>query len=90
MAEKGDEVVMSYKGTLLSDGSEFDASNKFSFTLGAGEVIKGWDAGIEGMRVGQRRRLTIPPKLGYGKRGSPPEIPGDITLVFEVQLKAVK
>ena len=65
-------------------------TRRFTFTLGAGEVIKGWDAGIEGMRVGQRRKLTIPPKLGYGKRGSPPEIPGDATLVFEVQLKAVK
>lgn len=58
-------------------------------TSAAGEVIKGWDKGIAGMRVGQRRILTIPPKLGYGKRGSPPEIPGDATLVFDVTLKEI-
>lgn len=80
---------MKYRGTL-EDGTEFDAASKFAFTLGAGEVIKGWDEGIEGMRVGGERRLTIPPKLGYGKRGSPPEIPPDATLVFDVELLAVK
>eukprot|EP00955_Chlamydomonas_euryale_P067231 359793-Chlamydomonas_euryale.AAC.3 len=86
----GDTVTMSYVGTLLSDGTRFDSSTSFSFELGAGEVIKGWDKGIVDMRVGQRRILTIPPKLGYGKRGSPPEIPGDATLVFDVTLKGIK
>ena len=80
---------MKYRGTLASDGSEFDAASRFEFTLGAGEVIKGWDTGILGMRVGGKRTLIIPPKLGYGKRGSPPEIPGDATLVFDVELLAV-
>ena len=90
VAERGSEVTMKYRGTLEADGSEFDAASRFDFTLGAGEVIKGWDKGIEGMRVGGKRRLVIPPKLGYGKRGSPPEIPGDATLVFEVELLAVR
>ena len=61
---------MKYRGTLEADGSEFDAASRFDFTLGAGEVIKGWDKGIQGMRVGGKRRLIIPPKLGYGKRES--------------------
>lgn len=80
---------MKYRGTL-EDGTDFDTASKFEFTLGAGEVIKGWDNGIEGMRVGGKRRLTIPPKLGYGRRGSPPEIPPSATLVFDVELLAVK
>ena len=89
LAERGSDVTMKYRGTLESDGSEFDSASRFDFTLGAGEVIKGWDKGIEGMRVGGKRKLLIPPKLGYGKRGSPPEIPGDATLVFDVELLAV-
>ena len=89
LAERGSDVTMKYRGTLESDGSEFDSASRFDFTLGAGEVIKGWDKGIEGMRVGGKRKLVIPPKLGYGKRGSPPEIPGDATLVFDVELLAV-
>jgi len=89
VAERGSEVTMKYRGTLQSDGSEFDAASRFDFQLGAGEVIKGWDKGIEGMKVGGKRNLVIPPKLGYGKRGSPPEIPGDATLVFDVELIAV-
>tara|TARA_B110000003_G_scaffold25304_1_gene24016 strand:- start:98 stop:640 length:543 start_codon:yes stop_codon:yes gene_type:complete len=88
-AVKGSTVTMRYRGTLDSDGSEFDAG-KIDFTLYAGEVIKGWDKGIEGMKVGGKRRLVIPPKLGYGKRGSPPEIPGDATLCFDVELIAVE
>jgi FKBP-type peptidyl-prolyl cis-trans isomerase len=55
--------------------------------VGGGEVIKGWDQGVLGMRVGEQRRLTIPPKLGYGKRGSAPEVPPDATIVFDVTLK---
>ena len=89
VATKGSTVTMRYRGTLDSDGSEFDAG-KIDFTLHAGEVIKGWDKGIEGMKVGGKRVLVIPPKLGYGKRGSPPEIPGDATLVFDVELLAVQ
>ena len=90
VAERGCTVSMSYRGVLESDGSEFDAASRFDFTLGAGEVIRGWEKGIEGMKVGGKRRLVIPPKLGYGKRGSPPEIPGDATLVFDVKLLAVR
>ncbi|EEH51049.1 uncharacterized protein MICPUCDRAFT_37175 [Micromonas pusilla CCMP1545] len=90
VAGKGDDVVVSYVGTLESDGTEFDASDAFGFTIGAGEVIKGWDQGVDGMRVGERRKLVVPPKLGYGKRGSPPEIPGDATLTFVVTLIAVR
>ena len=89
-ADRGSTCTMSYVGTLASDGSKFDAANKFSFTIGAGEVIKGWDIGVKGMKVGGKRKLTIPSKLGYGKRGSPPEIPGDATLCFDIKLLAVK
>ena len=89
LAKRGDDVTVKYRGTLESDGSEFDSASRFDFMLGVGEVIKGWDKGIEGMRVGGKRKLVIPPKLGYGKRGSPPEIPGDATLVFDVELLAV-
>ena len=80
---------MSYTGTL-NDGMKFDSAARFSFTIDAGEVIKGWDQGIKGMKVGGHRILTVPSKLGYGKRGSPPEIPGDADLTFDVKLLAVK
>ena len=82
-AKAGDTIRVKYKGRLL-DGTVFDAAPSFTFELGGGEVIKGWDEGCAGMRVGEQRRLTVPPKLGYGKRGSPPEIPPDATLVFDV------
>ena len=65
-------------------------AGKFTFTLGAGDVIKGWDLGVAGMRVGEKARLVVPPKLGYGKRGSGKEIPPDSTLIFELTLKAIK
>ena len=78
---------MRYVGKL-EDGSTFDRSTKFVFKLGIGEVIKGWDLGVAGMRMGERARLTIPPELGYGKRGSG-NIPGGATLIFEVTLNAV-
>ena len=71
-------------------GALFDQAREFEFTVGAGEVIRGWDRGVAGMRVGERRRLKVPPKLGYGKRGSPPEIPGDATLAFEITLLRVR
>mmetsp|Transcript_30426 Transcript_30426/g.66464 ORF Transcript_30426/g.66464 Transcript_30426/m.66464 type:complete len:189 (-) Transcript_30426:200-766(-) len=88
-AVRGSTVTMKYVGTLES-GEKFDAASKFTFTLGAGEVIKGWEKGVPGMRVGGRRKLIIPPKDGYGKRGSPPEIPPNATLVFDITLLAVE
>jgi FKBP-type peptidyl-prolyl cis-trans isomerase len=82
---RGDTVNVKYEGRLL-DGTVFDSADTFAFQLGGGEVIKGWDVGVLGMRRGQQRRLTVPPKMGYGKRGSPPEIPPDATLVFDITL----
>jgi FKBP-type peptidyl-prolyl cis-trans isomerase FkpA len=72
-----------------SKGTQFD-SGTYTFTLGAGGVIKGWDTGVVGMRVGGQRRLTIPPELGYGSGGSPPRIPGNATLVFDITLLGVQ
>ena len=71
-------------------GTKFDSASKFTFTIGGGEVIKGWDVGVKGMKVGGKRMLAVPAKLGYGKRGSPPEIPGDAVLCFEVKLLGIK
>ncbi|EKX41771.1 FKBP-type peptidyl-prolyl cis-trans isomerase [Guillardia theta CCMP2712] len=87
-AESQDTVTMKYVGRL-EDGTQFDASSRFKFTIDAGEVIKGWDRGVKGMKKGGKRKLTIPPKLGYGKRGSPPEIPPNSTLIFEVELLSI-
>ena len=92
-ATAGRPLSMQYVGRAFSTGQEFDASwdrgEPFSFTLGAGEVIPGWDLGIEGMRAGGRRILVIPPELGYGQQGSPPSIKPNETLVFVVDLKKV-
>jgi len=92
-AKSGDHVTVNYVGVLYDSGKEFDASwrrnEPFSFTLGAGEVIRGWDQGIEGMRVGGRRELIIPPDLAYGPSGRPPVIPANSTLVFVVDLLGV-
>ena len=88
-AQSGDTVVMKYEGKL-DDGTIFDSSHKFEFLLGAGEVIKGWDQGIPGMKVGGKRKLFVPSKLGYGKRGSGPEIPPNADLHFVVKLKEIK
>ncbi len=92
-AKAGDTVKVHYVGTL-TDGKEFDSSRKhnepFTFELGAGRVIKGWDQGVAGMKVGGKRRLTVPPSLGYGARGFPPVIPPNSTLLFDVELLEVK
>jgi peptidylprolyl isomerase len=93
-AKSGDTVTVQYVGVNYKTGKEFDSSwsrsEPFSFTLGAGEVIPGWDQGIEGMKVGGRRELVIPPELGYGAAGAPPAIPANETLVFVVDLEAVE
>ena len=88
------KVIVNYTGKL-EDGSIFDSSlkqgrNPFAFTLGVGSVIKGWDLGVKGMKVGGRRKLTIPPELGYGDQGAGKIIPPGSTLVFEVDLLSVK
>lgn len=92
-AIEGKVVSVHYTGTL-TDGSKFDSSldrgMPFDFMLGAGQVIKGWDLGVKGMKVGGKRKLTIPSELGYGAAGSPPVIPPNSTLVFEVELLGVK
>ena len=87
-AVTGNTVTMSYDGRI-QDGTRFDAAEKFRFTLGAGDVIKGWDRGIVGMKRGGKRQLIIPPKLGYGKKGSAPEIPPNATLDFTVTLLSI-
>ena len=93
-ATKGRTVSVHYVGVLFSDGKQFDASwdrnEPFVFRLGAGQVIGGWDQGVEGMKVGGRRQLVIPPALGYGSRGAPPVIGPNATLVFVVDLLAVQ
>ena len=89
-ATPGTSVSVNYKGTL-DDGKEFDSSygrGPFEFSLGAGMVIKGWDEGVAGMKVGGKRKLVIPPELGYGSRGIGP-IPPNSVLTFEVELLAV-
>jgi FKBP-type peptidyl-prolyl cis-trans isomerase len=92
-AVPGKTAVVHYTGTLL-DGKKFDSSRDrgqpFPFPLGGGRVIKGWDEGVKGMKVGGKRVLVIPPEMGYGARGAPPDIPPNATLRFEVELLDVR
>ena len=92
-AKSGDNVHVHYTG-WLTDGKKFDSSldrgKPIGFVLGTGRVIKGWDEGIAGMKVGEKRKLMIPPDLGYGRRGAPPDIPPNAELIFDVELVGIK
>jgi peptidylprolyl isomerase len=89
-AKAGDKVTVQYAGVDYKSGKEFDASwnrgEPFPFTLGGSEVIPGWEQGVEGMKVGGRRELVIPPELAYGETGAPPAIPPNETLIFVIDL----
>ena len=91
-AATGDTVTVNYIGTF-TNGTKFDSSydrnQPFTFRVGAGQVIAGWDQGVPGMKVGGKRRLTIPPSLAYGSAGVPPTIPGNATLIFEIDLLSI-
>jgi peptidylprolyl isomerase len=92
-AKAGDKLSVQYVGVLYKNGKEFDSNwgsgEPFDLELGAGSVIPGWDQGLEGMKVGGTRKLTIPPDLAYGAQGSPPAIPPNSPLVFVVELVGI-
>jgi hypothetical protein len=87
-SKPGDKIKVAYAGRL-SSGERFDSSNEFPLQIGIGSVIKGWDEGIPGMKVGEKRRLTIPGTLGYGANGSGNKIPPNATLIFDIDLLAI-
>jgi FKBP-type peptidyl-prolyl cis-trans isomerase len=91
-AKSGDTVTVNYVGTL-QDGTKFDSSidrgQPFQFTLGQNRVIQGWELGVTGMKVGEKRKLTIPPELGYGSQGAGGVIPPNATLIFEIDLLGI-
>lgn len=93
-AEAGDLATVEYVGVDYETGEEFDSSwgdpEPFQFQLGSGQVIPGWDQGVEGMKVGGRRQLVIPPGLAYGRQGDPPDIAPNATLVFVIELVSVQ
>jgi FKBP-type peptidyl-prolyl cis-trans isomerase FkpA len=95
-AVSGNQVTVAYTGWLYdatrpdSKGTQFDSNPSFSFRLGTGAVIRGWDQGVPGIRVGGQRRLVLPPDLAYGSSGRPPTIPANSTLVFDITLNAVQ
>ncbi len=92
-AKNGDDIIVHYTG-WLTDGTKFDSSldrgAPFSFVLGQGRVIQGWDQGMLGIKIGEKRKLTIPSELGYGEQGAGASIPPNATLVFEVELLEIK
>jgi FKBP-type peptidyl-prolyl cis-trans isomerase len=91
--KEGDTISVHYKGTLTNGkqfGSSYDNGKPFVFKVGAGEVIAGWDKGVIGMKAGGKRRLTVPPELGYGQQGVGEDIPPNSTLIFEIELLEVK
>jgi peptidylprolyl isomerase len=92
--KNGEQATVQYVGVLFKNGEEFDSSwgkgkEPFQFTIGAGGVIPGWDQGVLGMKVGERRRLTIPADLAYGQQGSPPKIGPNEPLIFDIDLKKI-
>lgn len=93
VADSGDTVTVNYTGWLRSDSTRFDSSvggDPFTFPLGQGRVIRGWDEGVQGMSVGGERSLVIPPELGYGDRGARNVIPPGATLIFEIELLSIE
>ena len=92
-AKAGDQLSVQYVGVLYDGGKQFDSSwdrgQPFSFQLGGGQVIPGWDQGVAGMKVGGRRELIVPPNLAYGAQGQPPSIPANATLVFVIDLVSI-
>jgi peptidylprolyl isomerase len=92
--KNGQQATVQYVGVLFKNGKEFDTSwgkgkQPFTFTIGSGQVISGWDQGVLGMKVGERRRLTIPADLAYGAQGSPPKIGPNEPLIFDIDLKKI-